>query len=302
MKKYILVFILIIMSSQILYSVDELELKIYEKLTNQNGEWINQTTGRTGENITDVTGFEFTKGGDGSNISNPIVYVTGNFYVKGTGDVLELKIEGQVGGPTTLTGFVEGTPFEEAIGDLNLNGTNEIIVTQIRSGNSGNEVTKKFVLDTGINDSKYENKIIGELNNNNEIDVEISELSGIIKYKYRLKSSNKTVTSTSSPNSNAEGEITISSTSTENITSTHIATIPTTGFEGNKVELELTVYDKLGHEKTFNKKTYFIPTSGLGVKSTVEKEVKERKSRVIIVDGNKKSKIKIERSTDTSRE
>jgi hypothetical protein len=132
---------------------------------------------------------------------------------------------------------------------------------------------------------------------------ELEELSGVKGYSYVFKVGNK-------PESDNESDLDgqSSTTLTENsITSTPkwedgIVEIPTSEFiGGSKGTLLFTVYDKLGHEKVFEK-TYFIPKQLEGINAKVSDEAKQRISKIKVVTEGSSDKFGVESSIDGSSE
>ncbi len=288
---------------------DKTELKIYEKLNNKDN-WSNKTTGITGSAIT-VDGYIFTKGGPGSLEEDPGVYAL--ISTEEGAKIEKLKVTKNNGTEETL--IVPYTEDSEAvimkIGGFASNEINTITIIPVSIyGIEGGEVTLDFVTDTQINTLYLEGGIIGEI----EKDVdgkkkifvklsELEELSGVKGYSYVFKVGNK-------PESDNESDLDgqSSTTLTENsITSTPkwedgIVEIPTSGFiGGSKATLLFTVYDKLGHEKTFEK-TYFIPKELDGITAKVSDEAKQRKSKIKVVTDGSSDKFELESSVDKSSE
>jgi len=250
-------------------------------------------------------GYKFTKGGFGSNNSNPGIYVTIPSNSSEDEKVGKLKIE-----KISEDGKVEGEKYvsvsggdEEKEVEVTYNfaeGTNIVRVTPISvSGVEGNSKEFKFVVDTKVNTSYLNNEIIGSMNGKNvEIDLsKIEELSGVEGYEYIFTVEGKT--SEKVVESDLEGK---TSTTISGNSISGIKIIDTSDFIGGaKGTLSFTVYDKLGNEKTFDK-TYFIPTKPTGITSTIEDEAKQRKSKVNIFGDTDDSKFSIENSIDGSNE
>ena len=249
--------------------------------------------------------YKFTKGGLGSNNSNPGIYVTIPSSSSEDEKIGKLKIQtigkdGKIEGEKIIkvSGGDEEKVIEVTFGFGE--GVNEVRVTPINvSSVEGNPKEFKFVVDTKVNTSYLNNEIIGSMNGKNvEIDLsKIEELSGVEGYEYIFtvegKISEKVV------ESDLEGK---TSTTISGNSISGIKIIDTSDFIGGaKGTLSFTVYDKLGNEKTFDK-TYFIPTKPTGITSTIEDEAKQRKSKVNIFGDTDDSKFSIENSIDGSNE
>jgi len=282
-----------------------IDLTVYEKIMT-NGDWMNTTTGISGVEI-EVDDYIFTKGGPKSLEDNPGIYVVGSTG-EGLGQIAKLKIQKNNETEETITvPFVEKTDFSMKISDFINNKKNTIIVKPISVlGAEGPPKNLNFVLDTQINNSYLEGGIIGELESEGNVDIDLSsllELSGIKGYSYTFIVENKSI---SDNESNLDGQSSTVLTG-NSITSTPkwkdgIVVIPTSGFiPGSKATLAFTVYDKLGHKKTF-KKTYFIPAESNKITSTVQGEAKQRKSKLKIIGEGSNDKFRLERSIDASSE
>lgn len=276
----------------------DIELKIYEQRNNDD-DWSNGTTGIEGSEIK-LDGYIFTKGGPESLEADPGIYVIGRTG-EGFGQITDLDVKRNNGTIERIPiPFGEKTQFSMKIGEFLKNEKNTVVITPIGIlGVSGSETPPlDFVIDTDINSSKLGDGIIGELDSDGKIKVDLSEvkeLSGIKGYSYTLKVGYRTKTG---------GEI-LDGTSftTPTIGSVNkIVEITTPEFiGGSKGILTFRVYDKLGHQKTFEK-TYFIPTKSIGVKTTVEDEVKSRESKLKIIGEGTKDKFKLENSREVSDE
>jgi hypothetical protein len=254
----------------------EIDLTIHEKLGGIDN-WKNDTTSPESEGITnDITEdgitvddsgkvYIFTKGGPGSFEANSGIYVEGKTG-EGVGQIVKLNIQ-RNDNPDVVTipiPFGEKTQFTMKIDGFTNNEKNTVTVKPVGVlGVEGPSKTLDFVLDTEINTPYLEGGIIGELDNNGNIQIDLSkliELSGVTGYSYVFTVGNKPK---SDNESNLDGQS--STILTENsITGTlkwedGKVEIPTSGFiGGSKGTLLFTVYDRLGHKKTFEK-TYFIP-------------------------------------------
>ena len=251
-------------------------------------------------------GYKFTKGGLGSNNSNPSIYVTIPSNSSEDEKVGKLKIE-----KINEDGKVEKEKYVSVSGgdekkeiEVTYNfpeGTNIVRVTPISvSGVEGNAKEFKFVADTKVNTSYLNNEIIGSMMSDKNIEVDLSnieELSGVEGYEYIFTVEGKISERVVENDLGGKTSTTISGNSISGI-----KIIDTSDFiEGAKGTLSFTVYDKLGNEKTFDK-TYFIPTKPTGITSTIEGEARQRKSKVKIFGDTNDSKFSIENSIDGSNE
>ena len=283
------------------------ELKIYEKLATLDN-WENVSTGKIGEEviIDDLgTSYIFTKGGSRLREPTPSIYVVG--YAGEGGGMLE-RIEINVNGvdKTPITGFAEKESCIKPISYLKENEKNTVVVKPVSIfGVEGSSVTLDFIVDTDINHLQLGDGIIGELNSEGIIKIdlsEIKELSGIEEYSYIFTVGNR---------SELENESNLDGQSFTVITGSSITSTPKwvdgkveiliSGFiPGSKGILLFTVYDKLGHKKTFEK-TYFIPEQSQ-LNTTIEGEVKQRKSNITIVTEGNIDKFGVDSSIDGSSE
>jgi len=291
-------------------SDEEIDLRIYEKLVSGTDDnWVNDTTGITGSEIT-VDDHIFTKGGSRSFEDDPGVYVVGNTG-KGIGQIVKLDVQRNDDSnvETIPVPFVEETDFSIKIGGFIKSEKNTVVITPVTV--LGVVATSKmktldFLVDTRVNTLYLEGGIIGEINDDKNIQIDLSkliELVGVAGYNYiftvgnELKSDNE---------SNLDG---LPSTTLvgNSITSTlkwndGIVEIPTSGLiGGSKGILLFTVYDKLGHKKTFEK-TYFIPKQLDGITSKVSDEAKQRRSKIKVVTDGNKDEFGVESNIDKSNE
>lgn len=283
---------------------DKTELKIYEKLSDE-GNWMNNSTNIVGKEI-EIDGRIFTKGGSGSFEDDPGVYAL--ISTDGGAKIEKLKVKRNNGTEEILT-----VPYPEGseavvmkIGGFESNKINTVTIRPVSIyGIVGDEVDLDFLIDTQINTMYLEDGIIGEIGSDRNIQIDLSkliELAGVTEYSYVFRVGNKPETD---DESNLDGQS--FTTLTENsITSTPKwvdgkVKISTSGFiAGSKGTLLFTVYDKLGHKKTFEK-IYFIPDQS-EIKATTEGEAKQRRSRVKLVSEGAIDKFEVESSVDTSSE
>lgn len=301
-----------------------MELKIYEKLSDIPN-WENDTTSLESINITNMLengvivddsgkSYIFTKGGPGSFEANPGIYV---LVSSGGVKTKQLWIE------KNGDGVNNGTDDDDDIDVIDISSETGVIAMKIEGfiSNRKNTVTvipisefgvkgvpKKlnFVIDTQINTIYLENEIIGEIGDNKNIQIDLSkliELVGVAGYSYIFTVENE---SKSDSEFNLDGQS--YTTFMENsITSTlkwndGIVEIPTSELiGGSKGILLFSVYDKLGHKKTFEK-TYFISKQLDGITSKVSDEVKERKSKIKVVTDGNKDEFGVESNIDESNE
>jgi len=232
--------------------------------------------------INSVNGQKFTEGSNKVEVTTIINKAAGTIesgkqyrYRNGAGWVIE----------TTGTTKSNGNGY--AYGHANKKTGDIDIETK-----DGTSKTLNFVVDTQVNDTYLGSGIIGELDRDGKIVVDLTslmELSGITGYSYKFKVGeekkldNESVLNVKSSTTLAENSVI----KTLKFGDGKVK-IQTFGFiPGSKGTLSFTVYDKLGHEKTFEK-TYFIPTESSGVTSKIEGEVKQRNSRIkIVTEGNK---------------
>jgi len=280
----------------------DVTLKIYE----DTGGWVNGTTGITGEAI-EIAPYRFTKGGANSLEANPGIYVTGSTG-EGINQMVKLNVEKNNNVFSTIDlPVTKNTNFSILIDKFKNNDKNIVTVRpESALGFVGDLKTLDFVLDTQVNTLYLEGGIIGEIDGDRNIRIDLSkliELAGVTGYSY-VFTVEKKPTSDSESNLNGQSTITLSDSS---VTSTPKwedgkVEIPTSGFvEGSKATLLFTVYDKLGHKKTFEK-TYFIPKQLDGIISKVTDEAKQRKSKIRVVTDGNKDEFGIESNIDKSNE
>ncbi len=294
---------------------DKTELRIYEKLSDLEN-WVNSTTSPESEDITDkipengITVIDdsgkvciFTKGGPGSFEENPGVYAL--VSTDGGAKIEKLKVKKNGGTEETLIvpylGGSESVIMK--IGGFESDKINTITIRPVSIyGIEGDEVELDFLIDTQINTVYLEGGIIGELKKDvdgeKKIFVELSELkelSGVARYNYVFTVVEKTAT---------DGEVSVSGESSfQPSKDSNLGTvkIPISDFiDGSKGTLLFTVYDKLGHEKTFEK-TYFIPEQS-EIKATVKGEAKQRRSKIKLISEGNNDKFGVDNSVDTSSE
>ncbi|WP_028854811.1 vWA domain-containing protein [Psychrilyobacter atlanticus] len=274
-------------------------LEVYEAVK----DWENITTQRTGDSGLSSGGYKFTKGGATSLISDPMIYAK----ISGTGaDVRYLKIEKNGGTGDPLLDILGETSEIKIDGS---NGTkfgtdviNVAVVTPISiSGVEGDPSAPfNFVVDTRINTSYLQGGIIGSLTGG-KINIDLSsleELVGIDGYNYIFVVGGKAVKQGGENNLNGASFTTIQNGS---ITSSNIEIDTSLFAGGSRGDLKITVWDRLGHEKIFEK-AYFIPTKSLGIKATIEEEVKRRETKLKIIGEGTNDKFELENSIDKSSE
>lgn len=279
----------------------DIDLRVYEK-RNEEEDWTNSTTGITGSAITLNGGtIIFTKGGPASFEADPGIYVIGRTG-EGVGQIVELNVQRNNDGVEEIIPipFGEKTQFTMKIGDFIKNGKNTVTIKPIGILNvEGSPETLDFVVDTNVNNSKLGDGIIGELGTGGIIEIDLTkleELSGVKGYSYTLKVGDKTEPG-GEPSVSGESYLEPSKDSTLGIVE-----IPTSGFiAGSKGTLLFTIYDKLGHEKIFEK-TYFIPKQLEGINSKVSDEAKQRRSKIKVVTEGSSDKFGVESSMDKSSE
>ncbi|MCS5421542.1 MULTISPECIES: vWA domain-containing protein [Psychrilyobacter] len=272
-------------------------LKVYEGVK----DWDNTTTQRTGDSGLSSGGYEFTKGGAGSLISDPMIYAE----ISGTGaDVRYLKIDknGTIDPLLDILGETSEIKIDGSNGTkFGTDTTNIAVITPISvSGVPGDEMEFKFIVDTRINTSYLEGGIIGSLTGGHiNIDLsDLEELVGIDGYNYDFVVGGKVVQQGGEDDLNGNSFTTVQGGS---ITSNNIDIDTSLFTEGSRGDLIITVWDRLGHEKIFEK-AYFIPTESLGVKATIEDELKQRESKLKIIGEGTSDKFELESSVDKSSE
>ena len=244
-------------------------------------------------------GYKFTKGGLGSNISNPAIYVTvpasDSEDEERIGRLIVEKIDGDETNTNTKEVSVpEGNSEKEVEITFNFReGANIVRVTPISvAGVKGKFKELKFVVDKRINDSTQFSNIIGEIDSKGKIQISINELSGISKYKYEfILDSGEKITGIDSVN--FKSNITEQS-------NTFKIDISRVAGRINDIGglLKLTVWDKLGHSKYFPKPYAEGKKSTGEIISTIKDEAKQRSSKVKIIS----DKFSIESSIDGSSE
>ena len=274
---------------KVVYSVPkskEIEIKIYEEVSGGN-----VITLGSEPNI-----YKFTKGGAGSYVKEPAIYVTAPIKILEDEKITKLYFEKLDENGNVLIHkllFLSGKTGDVKInydffGEEKYNFTEGAHIVQVTSTNgAGDTVIKKlnFVVDTQVNDSYLEGGIIGELDNDGKIKINLSmikELSGIKGYSYTLKVGNKTKTG---EKVSVSGKSYLEPSEDSDLGIVEILTSELK--KGSRGTVLFTVYDKLGHEKRFEK-TYFLPEKPTGIISKIEGEVKQRNSRIkIVTEGNK---------------
>jgi hypothetical protein len=273
-------------------------IKLYEEVK----DWNNIITGRSGDRNISESGYKFTKGGPTSLIQDPIVYVE----VTGTTgeDVRYLRVEKNGNTSEPLLDILNQTTEIKIDGSngvkFRTNVTNMVKITPISiSGVVGNEVILNFVIDTKVNTSYLESGIIGNLLDKHiVIDLsKLKELVGVEGYSYRFMIGNENKVQNTEDDLNGNSFII----STEGSISKTID-IDSSSFQGgSRVNLYVTVWDRLGNEKIF-KKSYFIPTDTLGIKASIEGESKVRESKIKIIGEGENNKFQLESNVDKSKE
>jgi hypothetical protein len=271
----------------------DIKVETYEVAMN---DWFNSATGKVTQDIKKED-YQFTKGGGGSLISNPAIYAT----VEGNGAAIkDLKIVKNNGEEEELE-VSDGNEKIKISGNFPINSINTVTVIPVtKYGVEGTPKTLKFIPDTGVNTSYLDGGIIGKLGSDGKIVIKLSsitELSGVDGYSYTFSVEGKKSDLVSESHMISKSFTTPTTGSVnKNIT------IDTSGFiGGSKGTLLFTVYDKLGHKKTFQK-TYFIPKESGGVVAKVSDELRERKSKIKIVGDGEVNKFGIESSVDGSGE
>ncbi len=282
----------------------DVTLKVYEEVKSRE----NITTQRVGDKDLSVNYngeiYKFTKGGPGSLTINPVIFAK----IYGTGaDIRYLKIYINKN-IDLLLDILETSTNEIKIDDrynkFLIDSMNVILVTPISiSGVEGDDVKFKFILDTRVNTSYLQDKIIGDIVEEKiEIDLSLfKELVGIDGYSYVFTIGGKIVDSgNSGKNSNGLNGNSFSTIQGKSIDNT--IEIDTSKFNGgSRGDLKITVWDRLGHEKIFSK-IYFIPTKSLGIKATVENQTKQRESKIRIIGEGSDSKLILESILDRNSE
>jgi len=278
-------------------------LEVYEDIKDRN----NITTQRNGDKNLSITynekNYKFTKGGGRSWIKNPMIY--GKIGKTG-GDIRYLKINKNEN-LDPLLDILGKTDKIEIGGSYNkfiTDSMNMVIVTPISvSGVEGDRVEFRFIVDTRVNTSYLEGGIIGNLVDK-EIKVDLShlgELVGIDGYSYVFTIGGQIVDSGNSGN-NSNGLNGSSFPTIQNKSIDDIINIDTSNFKGgSRGELIVIVWDRLGHEKIFEK-TYFIPAESDKIISTVQGEKKQRESKVRIIGEGSDDKFKLESCIDSNLE
>ena len=252
-------------------------------------------------------GYKFTKGGLGSNIPNPAIYViVPASDPDDENKVGKLKLQRLDG-----NGGEEGSPIEISVPGGNakkeieitfnfVEGANIVRITPISTaGIEGKSKELKFVVDTKINTSYLDTEGIISNLDNREINIKLSEfeeLSGLNKYSYVLSSGRKK----EKDEDIIVGGKYLTPTKESGLSDIPIR-VPSSFSDGSRLNFEFTVEDRLGHKKTFEK-TYFIPKQSAGIIAMVSGEVKQRKSKIKIVTEGRDDKFGIESSIDGSSE
>ena len=305
---------------------ERVEVKLYIYNGNiKNGNWINtyytvpelskpkNIEIKTYEEIYQVEkskikkdGYIFTKGGAGSYVEKPAIYVT----IPVSEEIKKLKIQKLVNGKfknkdknknKAITSIVSSDDennvvrvefdFEE--------GTNTVKIIPINKDNvKGEPKILDFVVDTKIKNSYLEKEgIIGELEAK-EIKIKLSkfeELSGINKYSYTLSNGfqregkEEAVDGSKYLTPTEDGKLDDVKIQLRNFS------------EGSRLTLSFSVYDRLGHKKTYEK-TYFVPKQSGGITAKVSGDMKQRRSKIKIVTEGNKDKFGIGSSIDGSSE
>lgn len=242
--------------------------------------------------------YKFTKGAEESNISNPVIYAV----VPKDKKIKKLKIEtldsiGNITGTKEMnlskkTGNIEiESNYFNYIG----NGAYRVKITPISKGKNRRDIEGdpnflNFIVDTRVGD--LSSNPIGEIDTEGKIHVKINELSGVSKYEYEFTlDSGEKITGIDSVNFES------SITEQPNTFKVDISRVAgrITEIGGT---LNLTVWDKLGHSKKFSK-PYIGEIRPVGtIISSVKEEMKQRSSRIKIING----KYSIESSIDKSFE
>lgn len=272
-------------------------LEVYEVVK----DWENVTTQRTGDSDLSSGGYKFTKGGATSLIDDPSIYAK----IGETGaDVRYLNIDknGTIDPLLDILGQTSEIKIDGSNGtEFRTDTTNIAVVTPVSvSGVLGDQVEFKFIVDTRVNTSYLQGGIIGSLTGRHIIInlSDLKELVGIDGYKYVFVVGGKVVKQGGEDNLNGNS---FTTTQGGSITSNNIDIDTTSFVGGSRGDLTIVVWDRLGHEKTFEK-AYFIPTESLGVKATIEDESKQRKSKLKIIGEGTNDKFKLESSVDKSSE
>ncbi len=290
------------------YNVPEkpksIEIKTYEDI---HGWKIGYRTTTKDSNIEYV----FTKGGLGSYVEYPVIYVV----VPKDKKIKKLKIEMLDSNGKVIetkrkiikpkeTGNIE---IESNYFNFIENGAYRVKITPISKGKNRRDIEGdpkflNFIVDTKIKNSYLEKEdIISELEVEDEkpiIKIKLSkfeELSGIYKYSYTLSNGfqkqNKTIL--------VEGEKSLIPDKDANLDDVKI---PLGDFsEGSRLTLSFEVYDRVGNKKTYEK-TYFRSKEVSRITAKVSGDVKQRNSRIKIVTEGNKDKFGIGSNIDESSE
>ena len=262
--------------------------------------WENITTQRTGDSGISSGGYKFTKGGAVSLISDPMIYAK----VSGTGaDIRYLNVEknGTIDPLLDILGQTSEIKIDGSNGAKFGSDTMNIakVIPISVSGVPGDEMEFRFIVDTRVNTSYLQGGIIGSLTGGN-INIDLSyleELAGIEGYNYVFVVGGKVVQQGGEDNLDGAGFTTVQGGSIA-----RTIDIDTSLFVGgSRGDLTITVWDRLGNEKIFEK-AYFIPTKSLGVKATIEEEIKQRESKLKIIGEGTNDKFELESSVDKSSE
>ncbi|UUV19385.1 hypothetical protein NRK67_08100 [Fusobacteria bacterium ZRK30] len=278
-----------------------IEIKTYEEIYGwENGERTTiDDSGRT---------YIFTKGGDYFHKSKPIIYVEipeDNTDEKGKLKITKIKVEklDSYGRVIRKKNFkiTKNTRYREIELDFIREEANIVRVTPIAADKYNIDETPKilnFIVDTKINSSYLDDEdIIGELKSG-EINIKLSEfqeLSGINKYSYTLSNGFQR----EGKGGTVDGGKYLTPTEDGKLDDVKIQLGNFS--EGSRLTLSFTVYDRLGHEKTYEK-TYFVSKQSDGIAAKVSGEVKLRRSKIKIITEGSKEKFGIGSSIDRSSE
>ncbi|WP_156877289.1 vWA domain-containing protein [Psychrilyobacter atlanticus] len=273
----------------------DIKLKVYEEIQG----WGNGKKTKIKDSERE---YIFTKGGAISLINDPVIYAV---VPKSTGPdddtkITKLKIEklNESENPVAekILDLSGGSENVEIKFNFSREGKNRVRVTPIsKVGIEGKPKELNFILDTRINTSYLDNEIIGSLKGGDvEIDLsKIEELSGVEGYEYIFSVEGKVSEKVIKRGLKGKSFVTPKEGS---ISGTEI--IDTSTFIGGSNGILLfTVYDNLGHRKTFEK-TYFIPKESDGIIAKISGEAKQRESKLRIVT----SGIELESTIDRSSE
>lgn len=278
-----------------------IEIKTYEEIYGwENGERTTiDDSGKT---------YIFTKGGDYFHKSKPIIYVEipeDNIDEKGKVKITKLKVEklnsdGRVIRKKNFK-ITKNMRYREIELDFIKEEANIVRVTPIAADKYNIDKTPKilnFIVDTKINSSYLDDEdIIGELKAK-EISIKLSkfkELSGLNKYSYTLSNGFQSEAKEGA----VDGVKYLTPTEDDRLDDIKIQLGNFS--EGSRLTLSFTVYDRLGHKKTYEK-TYFVPKQSDGITAKVSGSVKQRRSKIKIITEGNKEKFGIGSSIDGSSE